>query len=56
MARRRSEEPRHYVLHAILLVWTVISLYPLLWVLAIAFSGQQSLMFADPPKVASAHS
>jgi len=46
---QRSEEFPHLVLHLILLVYVVVTLYPLLWVFTIGFSGQQNLMFVDIP-------
>jgi arabinogalactan oligomer / maltooligosaccharide transport system permease protein len=49
MASRRSDEPRHLPLHAIIVLMVAISVYPILWVFAIAFSGRQSLIFADLP-------
>lgn len=39
----------HWPLHALLLVLLVYTLYPLLWVFSIAFSGTQSLAIADVP-------
>ncbi len=45
----RTGELRHGPLHAVILLFVVISIYPILWVLTIAFSGQQGLMFADLP-------
>jgi arabinogalactan oligomer/maltooligosaccharide transport system permease protein len=45
----RTGEFRHGPLHAVILLFVVISIYPILWVLTIAFSGQQGLMFADLP-------
>ncbi len=50
MARsRREEHLPHFVLHAILVVMVIVTVYPILWVLTIAFSGQQSLMLVDLP-------
>ncbi|MCZ7652762.1 MAG: sugar ABC transporter permease [Thermoanaerobaculia bacterium] len=46
---RRDDEPRHLPLHLFLVVFTVLSIYPILWVFALAFSGQQSLAIADLP-------
>lgn len=46
---RRSEEPRHGPLHLILAVAVLGTLYPILWVVTIAFSGKQSLAIADVP-------
>ncbi len=51
MARSRAgaDEPAHLPLHLILVVSTLLTLYPILWVFTIAFSGQQSLAIADLP-------
>ena len=45
----RSEARRHPVLHVILAVATLGTVYPILWVASIAFSGNQSLAIADLP-------
>ena len=47
--RAGSDEPAHLPLHLILIVVTIITLYPILWVFTIAFSGKQSLAIADVP-------
>jgi arabinogalactan oligomer/maltooligosaccharide transport system permease protein len=49
MASKRKDEPSHRLLHAILVVMTLATIYPILWVIAIAFSGQQSLIIANLP-------
>jgi arabinogalactan oligomer/maltooligosaccharide transport system permease protein len=49
MKGRRVDEPSHWPLHAILVFATAITVYPVLWVLTIAFSGKQSLAIADVP-------
>jgi arabinogalactan oligomer / maltooligosaccharide transport system permease protein len=49
MGRKSREELPHPPLHAILLVATLITIYPILWVLTIALSGKQSLAIADLP-------
>jgi arabinogalactan oligomer/maltooligosaccharide transport system permease protein len=50
MARSRREETvPHWLLHAVLIVVTLITIYPILWVLTIAFSGKQSLALVDLP-------
>jgi arabinogalactan oligomer / maltooligosaccharide transport system permease protein len=50
MARSRlREELPHGPLHLILAVATLLTLYPVLWVFSIAFSGKQSLAIADLP-------
>jgi len=47
-SRRRDEFP-HLPLHLVLLAYVVVTLYPILWVFTIAFSGKQSLALADVP-------
>jgi arabinogalactan oligomer/maltooligosaccharide transport system permease protein len=49
MRDRRNDEPAHWPLHIFLLMMLVVTLYPLLFVLTIAFSGGQSLAIADLP-------
>ncbi len=50
MARsKREDQFPNWLLHAALLVMTLITLYPILWVLTIAFSGKQSLALVDLP-------
>jgi len=49
MNRTRSGELPHWPLHLFLLLMVVITLYPLFWVLTIAFSGGQSLSISDLP-------
>ena len=51
---RRGEELPHLPLHLFLIAFTALAIYPLLWVLALAFSGQQSLAIADLPQDPSA--
>lgn len=46
-ARARSR--RHPLFHAILVVATLVTIYPILWVVSIAFSGSQSLAITDLP-------
>ena len=41
---------RHLLLHTALISFTLISIYPVLWVLALAFSGQQSVGIIDLPR------
>jgi len=48
MARRRDELP-HLPLHLFLLAVVFVTIYPVLWVATIAFSGRQSLAIADVP-------
>jgi arabinogalactan oligomer/maltooligosaccharide transport system permease protein len=48
MARRRDQVP-HAPLHAFVLFMVLVTLYPILWVFTIAFSGTQSLAITDLP-------
>jgi arabinogalactan oligomer/maltooligosaccharide transport system permease protein len=50
---RRTGEFPHFPLHLILLIYVVVTLYPLLWVVTIGFSGQQGLMIVDIPSNAT---
>jgi arabinogalactan oligomer/maltooligosaccharide transport system permease protein len=45
----RSDEPAHWPLHIFVLVMVLITVYPILWVLTIAFSGGQSLAITNVP-------
>jgi arabinogalactan oligomer/maltooligosaccharide transport system permease protein len=47
--RQRTGDLPHLPLHLFLLVWTVIAIYPVLWVFTVAFSGSQSLSIVDLP-------
>jgi arabinogalactan oligomer / maltooligosaccharide transport system permease protein len=47
MAARSPDSQSHLPLHALLVVATVVTIYPILWVVTIAFSGQQNLAIAD---------
>ncbi len=47
---RRTDSVGHIWLHLFLLMMVVITVYPILWVLSVACSGQQSLAFADLPQ------
>lgn len=49
MKRRREREIPHWPLHLFLILMVVVTLYPILLVLTIAFSGGQSLAIADVP-------
>ena len=53
MFRKSRGEASHAPLHLILVVMVLVTLYPLLWVVSIAFSGQQSLSIANVPENAS---
>jgi arabinogalactan oligomer/maltooligosaccharide transport system permease protein len=39
----------HVWIHVFLIAFTLLAIYPVLWVLTVAFSGTQSLSFADVP-------
>jgi arabinogalactan oligomer / maltooligosaccharide transport system permease protein len=45
----RSDEPAHWPLHIFVLVMVLVTVYPILWVLTIAFSGGQSLAITNVP-------
>jgi arabinogalactan oligomer/maltooligosaccharide transport system permease protein len=47
---KRTGEPSHLALHAFLVAFTLLTLYPLLLVLTIAFSGGQSLALSSLPR------
>jgi arabinogalactan oligomer/maltooligosaccharide transport system permease protein len=47
--RAGADEPAHLPLHVILVVVTLVTIYPILWVVTIALSGSQSLNIADLP-------
>ena len=51
MARRskRDEQIPHGPLHLVLVLATLVTIYPVLWVVCIAFSGKQNLAIADVP-------
>jgi arabinogalactan oligomer / maltooligosaccharide transport system permease protein len=46
---RRHDDPPHWPLHILLVFAVLYSAYPILWVLTVAFSGQQNLQFVDLP-------
>jgi len=46
---RRDQELPHGPMHAILGLATLVTVYPVLWVISIAFSGRQTLAIADIP-------
>ena len=48
MATRREGIP-HLPLHGVLVLFTLFTLYPILWVVTIAFSGRQNLAIATLP-------
>ena len=39
----------HLLLHVFLILFTLVAIYPVLWVISVAFSGTQNLAFADVP-------
>jgi len=53
MRERRSDDPAHWPLHLFLVLMVLVTLYPILMVLTLAFSGGQSLSFVDVPANAS---
>jgi arabinogalactan oligomer/maltooligosaccharide transport system permease protein len=44
-----SDEPAHLPLHVFLVIFTLLAIYPVLWVFTIAFSGGQSLAITEVP-------
>ncbi len=48
MSRRTGELP-HWPLHIFLVIVTLVAIYPILWVITVAFSGQQVLAFVQLP-------
>ena len=46
---RKSDEFPHWPMHVFLVFMVLVTLYPLLWVFTVAFSGQQSLTFVSLP-------
>lgn len=53
MLRSRRGETPHLPLHVFLVVTCLITLYPLLWVVSVAFSGQQNLSIVNVPDTAT---
>ncbi len=49
MSSGRTESVNHAWLHLALVLMVIVTIYPILWVLTVAFSGQQALMFVDLP-------
>jgi arabinogalactan oligomer / maltooligosaccharide transport system permease protein len=45
-----GRKQNHFWLHVGLISFTLLAIYPVLWVLALAFSGQQSVGIVDLPK------
>ncbi len=54
MSRKHSGEIPHWPLHLFLILMVVVTIYPILLVLTIAFSGGQSLSIANVPSDAGA--
>jgi arabinogalactan oligomer/maltooligosaccharide transport system permease protein len=50
MSSSRREGVPHLPLHIVLLGFTLFTLYPILWVVTVAFSGKQSLAIATLPE------
>lgn len=49
MRRAGDEQRPHVALHLALLTFTLLAVYPILWVFTLAFSGGQSLVVVDLP-------
>lgn len=49
-SRKRTGDSPHLWLHLVLISFTLLTVYPILWVFAIAFSGTQNLAIADLPE------
>ena len=50
MSKRVERRDRsHLLLHAVLISFTLLAIYPVLWVFSVAFSGTQNLAFSDVP-------
>jgi arabinogalactan oligomer/maltooligosaccharide transport system permease protein len=53
MTSRRKGKPKarltQLLVHVFLIVMVIVTVYPILWVLTVAFSGQQNLAFVDLP-------
>ena len=47
--RQRTGELPHWLLHLFLVTMVLVSVYPILWVFTVAFSGQQNLAYVDLP-------
>jgi arabinogalactan oligomer/maltooligosaccharide transport system permease protein len=54
MKNRLDDEPPHWPLHLFVIFMVLLTVYPIFWVLSIAFSGGQSLAIADVPADPSA--
>ena len=49
-----GDDPAHWPLHLFVVLMVIVTIYPILWVVTIAFSGGQSLSIADLPANPSA--
>ena len=49
MSDTRRKDGSHVLLHVFLATFTLLAIYPVLWVVSVAFSGTQNLAFADVP-------
>ncbi len=47
--QNRAQTSGHFWIHLFLIGFTLLAIYPVLWVLTLAFSGQQSLSLVDLP-------
>jgi len=47
--RGRTGEPSHLPLHLLLVLMVIVTIYPILWVFTVAFSGEQSPSIVDLP-------
>ena len=47
--RFQGKDRSHLLLHAVLITFTLLAIYPVLWVFSVAFSGTQNLAFSDVP-------
>ncbi|MBZ0089402.1 MAG: ABC transporter permease subunit, partial [Thermoanaerobaculia bacterium] len=47
--RRQAHEPSHWPLHLLLVLMVIVTVYPILWVFTIAFSGGQSPSIVELP-------
>ncbi len=46
---RTVRAPRHFLIHVALITIVILTIYPILWVASLAFSGQQYLSIVDLP-------
>ncbi len=46
---RISDDPPHWPLHLFVILMVIVTVYPILWVVTIAFSGEQTLAIVDVP-------